>query len=176
MNPGLVIDQLQASDLAAALAIQSEVYPPSLVEDEAVFHSRLNLESSYCLAARQGARMLGYILAHGWWADNPPPLGTVTEAEAPNQVLFIHDLAVSAAGRGLRVGQNLVARAFSMASAAGIPVAQLIAVEGAAPYWRRLGFVETPTSDELGAKVASYGSDARWMTRDIPPHPGGSWR
>ena len=42
------------------------------------------------------------------------------------------------------------------------------AVEGAAEYWRTLGFAEEAVSGELGEKLATYGSRARWMTREIP--------
>ena len=59
-------------------------------------------------------------------------------------------------------------RAFELAAGDGLREAALIAVEGAADYWRGLGFVEGPVSGELRAKVATYGSLACWMTREIP--------
>jgi len=51
----------------------------------------------------------------------------------------------------------------------GLRRAELIAVEGAAGYWRRLGFIESDASGGLREKVATYGTHARWMTCDISP-------
>ena len=173
MSPGFLIDDLQASDLAGVLAIQSDAYPPSLVESEEVFRNRLQLESSYCLAAREGPRLLGYLIAHASPSNVPPSLGTMIQASSRADVLFLHDLAVSSAGRGMGVGRQLVERAFAMASRDGLEIAQLIAVAGAAPYWRGLGFVETPASGTLRAKVMGYGPAAQWMTRAISSGDGG---
>ena len=47
--------------------------------------------------------------------------------------------------------------------------AELIAVEGAAPYWRALGFTEPSIPPALAAKVAAYGPAARWMSRPLAP-------
>lgn len=168
-DPAMTIDALRPQDLPAALDIQREAYPPFLVEEEHAFLSRIELAASYCLAARQGEKLLGYLLAHGWTRESPPALGTPVADGVPSEVLFVHDLAVSSAGRGLELGERLVTRAFALAARNGLRRAELIAIEGAADYWRRLGFVETPLSGELSGKLATYGSTARWMTREIPP-------
>jgi len=163
--PSLVVRPLERADLPAALAIQSEAYPAFLIEEEAAFASRLDLPNSYCLTATRDGALVAYLLAHGWRAQSPPPVGAVLTAPELSEVLFIHDLAVSPAARGSGAGRLLVEHAFQLAAADGVDVAELIAVEGAAPYWRTLGFAEAPTPPELAAKVAAYGADARWMTR-----------
>jgi GNAT superfamily N-acetyltransferase len=155
-------------DLPAALAIQAEVYPAFLCEDEDAFASRLSLAASYCLAATRGGELVAYLLAHGWPHQAPPPVGAILAPRAASEVLYIHDLAVSSAGRGSGIGRRLVARAFELAASDGLASAELIAVEGAAGYWRTLGFAEAPVSAGLAAKVAGYGPEARWMTRAIP--------
>lgn len=160
------IEALRRNDVQAALAIQAETYPPFLVEGEAVFLNRIDLSASYCLAAKQGDALLGYLLAHGWRRESPPSLGAPLIGGGPPEVLFIHDLAVSPAARGLDVGRTLVARASELAARDGLHRAELIAVEGAADYWRRLGFVECPASGNLRAKLMHYGTHARWMARD----------
>ncbi|MBB5987946.1 GNAT family N-acetyltransferase [Sphingobium lignivorans] len=171
-TPAFSIETLRPRDLPSALAIQSESYPAFLIEEAAPFLSRLTLADSYCLAAlREGPReqaILGYLLAHGWRGESPPPVGAVLADGGPREVLFIHDLAVSSSGRGLGVGRSLVMRVFELAARDGIRSAELIAVEGAADYWRALGFVEDAVSPGLAAKVATYGDRARWMTRAIP--------
>lgn len=168
-NPPISIEALEPQDLPAALRLQAEAYPPFLIEDERVFLNRINLAASYCLAAKQGDVLLGYLLAHGWKRKAPPPLGKLLENRGPCEVLFIHDLAVSPSARGLRVGERLVRRAFELAARDGLRSAELIAVEGAADYWRRLGFTKGAGSDELSEKLAEYGALARWMTREILP-------
>jgi hypothetical protein len=45
--------------------------------------------------------------------------------------------------------------------------AELIAVRGAASYWRTLGFSEVDTSASLAAQVAKYGPEARFMRRNL---------
>lgn len=165
----VIVEPLRPHDLQAAMAIQKDAYPPFLVEGEAAFLSRINLAASYCLAARHGQALCGYLLAHGWKRQSPPPLGALLPDDVPSEVLFIHDLAVSSSSRGLRLGERLITHLFELAARDGLRSAELIAVEGAAEYWRRLGFVEGAVSGELAGKLATYGPDARWMTRERPP-------
>ena len=167
-----VFDRLTNADITEALAIQSRLYPPALVESEAVFLNRISLSASYCLCARKAGEMVGYLLAHGWRSGSPPPIGTVLDTGTPSEILYIHDLAVSPAGRGLALGRLLVERAFAAAAEHGLREAQLVAVEGAHGYWSRLGFGEPQVTPELKAKLATYGEDARWMTRSVPPVGG----
>jgi len=165
--PSLVIRSLERADLPAALTIQKASYPAFLIEEETAFASRLDLPSSYSLAATWDGVLVAYLLAHGWRAQSPPPVGAVLRAPEQSEVLFIHDLAVSPAARGSGAGRRLVEHAFQLAAADGLNVAELIAVEGAAAYWRTLGFAVTEASPELAAKVAAYGASADWMTRAI---------
>lgn len=167
-NPTISVEVLGQQDLPAALNIQAETYPTFLIEDEGTFLSRVNLPASYCLAAKYENELLGYLLAHSWSRQSPPPLRSLLPGHVPSEVLFIHDLAVSSAKRGLMVGKRLVTRAFELAAQDGLRSAELIAVEGAADYWRRLGFVEGVVSSELGEKLGTYGTSARWMTREVP--------
>lgn len=166
-TPDIIVRPLTTGDLPAALAIQSEAYPAFLREDEAAFASRLAVTASYSLAATRGGALVAYLLAYGWRRGAPVAVGTILAAGSPGEVLFIHDLAVSSSGRGSGIGQALVAHAFEAAARDGLPGAELIAVEGAARYWCKLGFAEQPVSAALAAKVAAYGPNARWMTRRI---------
>jgi len=167
-TPAMTITALRPSDLPAALALQAESYPPFLVEAEAAFASRMTLAATHCLAARRDGVLLGYLLAHGWAEQSPPAVGMVLAEGVPSEVLFIHDLAVSSAGRGLGIGATLIGHALQRAARDGLRRAELIAVEGAAAYWQRLGFTAAATSGALAEKVATYGPHACWMARDIP--------
>jgi predicted N-acetyltransferase YhbS len=158
---------LEPRDLAAALALQAGAYPPFLREAEETFASRLTIARTYCLAASRGGTLVAYLLAHGWPGQAPPAVGTILPADAPSEVLFIHDLAVAPSERGSGLGRRLVTRALELAARDGLARAELIAVEGAARYWRSLGFAEAATSPDLAAKVAAYGLQARWMSRGM---------
>lgn len=166
-SAAIVVNRLVHGDLAAAMAIQVEAYPPFLRESAEAFASRLNLARSYCLAARQDEVLVAYLLAHGWPSRTPPPIDTVLTAGEPTDVLFIHDLAVAPAGRGFAIGSRLIASAFQLAAGEGLHRAELIAVTGAAPYWRNLGFAAATVSPRLARKVAAYGPDARWMEQEF---------
>lgn len=166
-RPAVTIRALTRRDLPAALALQSANYPPFLVENEAAFASRLDTAAPYCLAATVDGVLAGYLLAHGWPAQSPPPLDTVLPRDVTGDTLFLHDLGVARTQRGTGVGRKLVDHAFGMALADGLKAAELVAVEGAAAYWRTLGFVEDQGPPSLMAKLAAYGSDARWMRRPL---------
>lgn len=168
-HSAVLVRRLAPADLPAALAIQAETYPAFLLEDGAAFASRLAAAASYCLAAQRGGALIGYLLAHGWPRQAPPAVDARLPPDAPSEVLYIHDLALSPAGRGLGIGRRLIGRAMEMAAGDGLRTAELIAVEGAARYWEALGFAQTPPPPALASKVAAYGPRARWMTRTIPP-------
>jgi GNAT superfamily N-acetyltransferase len=138
------------------------------MEPEEAFASRIAVQGAYCLVAIRADVPVAYLLAHRWKRQSPPPLGTVLKGEPEGDVLFIHDLAACPTERGSGVGQALVMHVFDLAARDGLRAAELIAVQGAARYWRTLGFVDGDISAGLSAKIASYGSDARWMMRDVP--------
>lgn len=167
-SSAIVINAMTQQDLPAAFQIQTKAYPAFLVEDEDILLSRINLTASYCLSAKRGEVLLGYLIAHGWNRQSPPPVGTALIDGEKSEVLFIHDLSISPEQRGLGIGESLIARAFELAARSGLRSAELIAVEGAANYWRRLGFSQGEVSPELLEKLGSYGTRARWMTRSIP--------
>lgn len=169
-HPPIFIRPLQVDDLPAAMEIQSAGYPAFLVEDVDAFLSRLETTPSFCLAAIRDGQLAGYLIAHGWARQAPPPLSCRLPRNAPDDILFIHDLSVASVGRGAGIGEQLVMHVFQMAAEYGLREAELIAVEGADVYWSALGFAEGMMSSALAAKVSAYGSKAKWMTRHIADH------
>jgi predicted N-acetyltransferase YhbS len=78
--------------------------------------------------------------------------------------LYIHDLAVTDAGRGEGAGRALVRCAMSAARTLNLRSACLIAIQGSAPYWEQIGFeVVSAPSTLVAAKLASYGAAAQLM-------------
>ncbi len=165
----LLVRRMQLADLPAALELQAQSYPEFLIESEEAFASRLNVAAPYCLVASLDGALVGYLLAHGWPRQAPPTVGELLSRTAPSEVLFIHDLSVGAAGRGLGIGSKLVQNAFERAAHDGLQIAELIAVEGAATYWASLGFIEVTADPTLANKVAKYGREARWMELQFAP-------
>ncbi|HCB76381.1 MAG TPA: hypothetical protein DEP91_09430, partial [Sphingomonas bacterium] len=57
---------------------------------------------------------------------SPPAVGTILDPGAPSEVLFLHDLALTPAARGLRIGEQLVAAALEAARRDGLTEAELV--------------------------------------------------
>jgi len=165
----MIVRRMVEADVPQALVIQAASYPAFLREDAAAFASRIVMGASCCFAAMSGATLIAYLLAHGWPAAAPPPIGTVLPRDGGSDILFIHDLAVAPAGRGTGIGRRLVGAAFEAAAGQGLVRAELIAVEGAQAYWAGLGFVPGDCAPALARKVAAYGVEACWMERSIAP-------
>ena len=70
-------------------------------------------------------------------------------------------------GQGLGIGRRLVDHAFDLAVHDGLKSAELVAVEGAAGFWKTMGFVTLDATPEIAAKLAGYGRGATWMGRTI---------
>ncbi|WP_230279387.1 GNAT family N-acetyltransferase [Croceicoccus sp. Ery15] len=171
------IRAMTRADLPAAMAIQRAAYPAHLQEGEAAFASKLEAGGALCSVAERGGagregagregEIFAYCLAHGWRAGSPPALGAVLQQGDAAQVLFIHDLCIAASARGSGAGRRMAEHCCEAGRAAGLTRAELVAVSGAAPFWRSMGFTEGVPDAALRAKLAGYGADARWMWREL---------
>lgn len=164
-----VLRPLTSADMPAAARLQEAVYQPLYHEPQEVLESRLTVAAPYCWGAFEGDALLAYILSHPWPLASPPPIGVML-ATPPTGAgnWFVHDLAIGPAARGLGLGRALVGSAAQAALASGIRRGDLVAVQGAWPFWERLGYTapgDLPPT--LAAKVAAYGPDARYMTADL---------
>ncbi|WP_309644528.1 GNAT family N-acetyltransferase [Phenylobacterium sp.] len=161
----LRLRRLTAVDLPAVAAIQNAAYLPIYREPAEILGSRLEIAPTCCWGAYGPDGLAAYILSHPWPAATPPAIGTALNAPPVVDNWFIHDLAIGEAARGLGLGRALVRRSADAAIALGLDRGDLIAVQGAGPFWSRMGYAAPPAlPDALAAKVASYGPDARYMT------------
>lgn len=159
---------LVPADLAAAEAIQNAVYRPAYREPAEILGSRLAIAPTCCWGAFGPDGLAAYILSHPWPAGAPPAIGVALAPPPSGDNWFVHDLALGEAARGLGLGRVLVRRAAESARDLGLTRGDLIAVQGAAGFWSRMGYAEpVGLAPALAAKVAAYGPDARYMTAQL---------
>lgn len=152
------------ADLDAVCEIARVAFPDH-PEARDVFAERLGLHPPGCFALGDPAQ--GYLVAYPWRADEIPPLNSLLGGlPADADLLYLHDLALAPDVRG----GGLAARAMELlaetAADAGWPAIALVAVNEAAPFWRKLGF-EDREAPAIREKLKSYGPDARYMVRRL---------
>lgn len=159
---------MRPEDLPAVLEIAARVHP-GFPEREEVFAERLRLSPEGCLLLVPGRLALGYAISHPWRAFQPPPLDSLLGAlPASPATWYVHDVALLPGTRGSGMGAEAVCRLAETAKKKGLASLSLVAVGGSAPFWQRQGFGAVERED-LAAKLASYGSDARFMVRPLGP-------
>lgn len=140
---------------------------PNHFEGRDCFENRLALNPAGCFVLQTPGGLEGYLVAYPWTRDAAPTLNTLIEAiPADAGVLYLHDLVLTPAMRGQGWSRPAVAAVVDLARASGRTTIALVAVNDAVDFWRGHGFHvrETP---EMAAKLTSYGSDARYMTRAV---------
>ena len=157
-----MIRPLTLADLPAALALQAAGYPEALWDGEDAFASRMTVAPDWCWAFERDGSLEGYLLSHPWTTMSPPTPDTVLD-RAEGDVWYIHDLSTAQAARGRGVGRALLAAC--EAAHPQVRRSELVAVDGAEPYWRRLGW-RPAMAGPIAAKVAKYGPAAGYMVRD----------
>lgn len=160
---------MTAADLPAVLDVQAQCYGDHFLESENALASRLRLSPATCWVAEDPSStgaLAAYLLTHPWPQDSLPPLdGVLTRhwGDADTNLLwFVHDMAVAPAGRGSGLAVRLYQAAREAALTEGLRASRLIAVQSAAPWWRRLGYA--PMGAEAASvpagKLSAYGEGA----------------
>ena len=165
--PGLDWRAMTAADLDA-VAVLAAVGFPDHFEGRDCFENRLALNPSGCFVlAGAGGDPQGYLVAYPWTENTAPALNTLI-ATIPDDasVMYLHDLALDPAVRGGGWSRPIVERLAQDARAAGWPALTLVAVNDAAPFWERHGFVVSD-SPGMADKLAGYGPDASYMVREL---------
>jgi ribosomal protein S18 acetylase RimI-like enzyme len=165
LNPSYAWRPMTAGDLSSVKAL-ADVIHPEFPETDAVFANRMALHAGGCEVLDGNDGLKGYVLSHPWQDRAPPPLDAVLEPIASPSTYYIHDLALLAETRGSGAGTAIVGLLAARARTLGLPNMTLVAVNNSVHFWQRQGF--TVTDDPaLGAKLLSYGDQARFMTRDL---------
>ncbi|MBQ1542172.1 GNAT family N-acetyltransferase [Caulobacter sp. CCUG 60055] len=168
MSDAFSIRPMREADLDAVLAVQAQGYPPALRDGREAFASRITLAPSANLVVDGPDGCAGYLVSHPWLSRSPPPVDTVLDGPPPRpECWFIHDLSVAPAAQGAGLARRLFLAGAAAAETLGLRRSELIAVEGAAPFWLRLGYLPVAeVGDALADKVAGYGAAARYMARE----------
>ena len=165
--PGLRWRAMTAADLDAVAEIAAVGFPDHF-EGRDCFANRLALNPGGCFVlAGNDPTPKGYLVAYPWIADTAPTLNTLIAAIPDDaSVMYLHDLALDPAVRGGGWSRPIVERLAEDARAGGWPALTLVAVNNAASFWERHGFV---VSDPPGMadELAAYGPDARYMVRRL---------
>ena len=158
---------MTAADLDAVSAIAAVGFPDHF-EGRDCFENRLALNPAGCFVlADERGLPLGYLVAYPWTRDAAPALNTLIDAIPDDaSVLYLHDLALHPDARGGGWSRPIVERLAQDARAAGWPALTLVAVNDAAPFWERHGFVVADPPG-MAEKLAGYGADARYMIRRL---------
>lgn len=166
--PAWAVRPLSAGDVDRLLHIQAITYGTGLQESRDVFARRLACahQCSIGIASQRDDRLLAYLVA--CWAA----FGHVTplhgDFDAPpehGRVLYIHDIAVLPDLAGQGAAQRLIGATLAQARLQQVRQAALVAVQGSALFWQRLGFAEHTLTNatELG-HLRSYGPGAVFMS------------
>lgn len=160
----LALRTLSVTDVAAVLRIQAQCYGAAFVEGADVFSRRLQAAHHCSWAAEQRGRVVAYLAAYWSRPGKITPLQGDFEFSDPANVLYLHDMAVDPACAGQGIAAQLLEQAVAQARARGVQRAALVAVQGAASYWQRRGFVPgEPANAAQYTHLRSYGDDALYM-------------
>ncbi|MGY0710892.1 GNAT family N-acetyltransferase [Azospirillum argentinense] len=160
------------ADLDRVMAI-AEVVHPDYPEDRAVFAERLALYPEGCamaeaFRAEAAGPCIGYIVMHPGRLGVPPPLDSPLGAlpEVPD-CLYLHDVALLPAARGLGLGVAALERMNALAARQGFRWLALTSTPGARAFWDAQGFLPHDGGAGLAVKLASYGGGMTYMTKPV---------
>lgn len=167
--------RLEQADLANVLRIQDACYSEIVPETGQSLAAKILASPSTCFLAETAAGVIGYLVAVPvLYPDLPALNDAMFRLASDSDTLYIHDLAVTDAGRGTGAGRALVRAALDAATAQGLGSACLVAIQGSQRFWAQHGF-ETVASppDRVAAKLASYGAAAQLMRATLRVMPSG---
>ena len=133
--------RLTLADVPAVHSLELDAYEPSLHESSESLARLIALFPEGALGAFDDRGLCGFIfgvpLRRGMTLDLRSPL---TGLPAHTDMFYVHDIAVAERSRGRGVGQELASRLLAVARARGFRHAELVSVQGSAPFWERFGF------------------------------------
>lgn len=159
---------MEAADLAAVAALSTRVHP-NFPERPEVLAEKFRLFPRGCSVLSSGGAIAGYCFSHPWTKGAPPPALDAFLGEIPRQAdsYFIHDLTLDASMRGRNLAAALVPALLQVARETKLSHIALVAVNGASPFWSRMGFERTPDEAMQAAARTKYDAGAIHMQRTL---------
>ncbi|RGE44871.1 GNAT family N-acetyltransferase [Comamonas testosteroni] len=155
---------LAVSDVDAVLRIQAQCYGEHFVEPREVFARRLQSPVHCSWAAVRGDEVVAYLAAYWSRPGAITPLNGDFACYEDASVLYLHDMAVSAAASGHGLARRMVDAAKTQARQRGIACTALVSVQGSQVYWERQGYaVSKVTNAAQQQHLTSYGAGALYM-------------
>ena len=160
------------TDIPEILRIQALCYTSIEPERASAYANKLAIapDCAFVVEEKNAVGLLAYVFALPIQLAKPPALDAddLTVPEAADS-LYLHDLAIDPAARGLKLSQPLMQAFFRAARQRQLAQASLIAIQGSQPFWQRYGFhADHPVSKqtEVREKIGLYGQ-AVYMTQTL---------
>jgi len=155
-----------ATDLEMIDRIAREVHP-ALTERPEIFAEKFRLFPEGCLVYASDETVTGYGLSHPWRRHDIPPLDSFLK-RLPERAdcMYVHDVALLPQARGRGAAGRYIKMVADIAARHGLRSLTLVSVYETSGLWSRLGFRADP-DEALVPKLASYGSEAKYMVRDV---------
>lgn len=155
------------ADVSAVMAVQAACYGDDLLEPVAVLHERVRAAADTCWVALRGGRVCAYLAGYRSRLGAVTPLHGAFEPAVSPDTLYLHDLAVHPDQHGAGLGGRLVDALLAIGRREGLRWSALVAVQGAVPFWERLGYAGRVLDGAEGTPLQSYGGDAHYMVRPL---------
>lgn len=159
------VSRMRPEHLARVMELQTECHAQSVHESAASIRAKILASPDTCFVACSGPSMIGYLIAFPFLFAEIPAL-SAPECPIPPRpdVLYIHDVAMAAPGRGTGAARMLVEALLSQARKQDFDRVSLTALEGMSPFWSRMGFtVLAPIPETLSEKLRQYGPASAYM-------------
>lgn len=157
----MIIRKIQDTDWPAILAVQERVYIDVPPEPLNVLQDKVRHSKGTCFVCLAGSRLVGYLLSHPWGEEKPPTLHQTLAPAYCDDYIFLHDLAIDSAQKGMGYGKALLAAFWDSIKAKKVNAVRLVAVQDSEGFWQRQGF-----QVKKGLSVAAgYGDSATLMER-----------
>ncbi len=156
------------ADVPAVMRLQARCYHPSMLEDEAVFRTRLDTvpDLSWVVDANKG--ISAYLVAYRSRLGKPGALGASFNNAEDADTLYLHDLAVDPTCKGKGLGPSLVRMALDRAVEERFAYSSLVSVQASSDFWMRQGYaVWTKLDEQQAAVLHTYPGPACYMVNTL---------
>lgn len=151
-----------ADDIDGVVRVAAFAFPNHF-EARSCFEERLALFPPGCFVLPTGAAIAGYLIAYPQTIGVIPPLNSFVGAlPRSRDAIYLHDLALLPGARGQGQAERGFVRLLESLVGIEAKFIHLIAVNGSAPFWARLGF-----EPAVSSQIDSYGDDAVYMVRPL---------